>query len=117
MSDGLIKKYIPMTETTYYTLLALIQPRHGYAIMQFVSRLTEERIRLGTGTLYSMVGRLVEDSVIRIISDDNEKKTYQITEVGLNLLKKETNRLSRQLENGRDILGREESADGQQEKL
>ena len=56
MNDALRKKYIPMTETTYYTLLAVTTPRHGYAIMQFVGRLTQERLLLGTGTLYTMVG-------------------------------------------------------------
>ena len=57
MNETLRKKYIPMTETTYYTLLAVMAPRHGYAIMQYVSSLTEGRIVLGTGTLYTMVGR------------------------------------------------------------
>lgn len=58
MEEGLQKKYIPMTETTYYTLLSVIEPRHGYAIMQYVGELTGGRILLGTGTLYTMVGRL-----------------------------------------------------------
>lgn len=112
MPDELYKKYIPMTETTYYTLLALIQPRHGYAVMQFVSRLTEERIRLGTGTLYSMVGRLVDDEVIRILSMDGGKKTYEITDLGLDLLRLETKRLNRQLQNGVDILRQEGAING-----
>jgi len=112
MSDGLNKKYIPMTETTYYTLLALIKPRHGYAIMRFVSHLTEDRIKLGTGTLYSMVGRLVDDKVIRILSAESGKKTYIITERGLDLLKIETKRLNQQLQNGMEILEREVSRDG-----
>lgn len=56
MHETLIKKYIPMTETTYYTLLSLKESRHGYGIMQFVSELTEDRIRMGTGTLYTMLG-------------------------------------------------------------
>lgn len=113
MSDGLNKKYIPMTETTYYTLLALIQPRHGYAIMQFVTSLTADRIRLGTGTLYSMVGRLVDDKLIRILSNDSGKKTYQITSLGLDLLRQETKRLNQQLQNGIDILGQEEAISGE----
>ena len=83
------KKYIPMTETTYYTLLAVIEPRHGYAIMQFVSNLTKERIKLGTGTLYTMVGRLTTDGLIFIVDSESGKKTYQITELGQELLKKE----------------------------
>lgn len=108
MEDGLLKKYIPMTETTYYTLLALLKPRHGYAIMQYVGNLTDNRIKLGTGTLYTMVGRLIEDRVIKILSEDNGKKTYQITQTGIELLLKETSRLEIQLRNGKDTLGKEE---------
>ena len=104
MQDNLIKKYIPMTETTYYTLLAVMEPRHGYAIMQFVIRLTYGRIQLGTGTLYTMVGRLVEDDIIRIVSVDGGKKTYHIMDAGIELLVRETERLNQQLDNGRDIL-------------
>ena len=33
VTEALLKKYRPMTETTYYTLLAVTEPRHGYAIM------------------------------------------------------------------------------------
>ena len=85
MNETLRKKYIPMTETTYYTLLAVMAPRHGYAIMQYVSSLTEGRIVLGTGTLYTMVGRLVADGVIEVALG-SEKKTYSITPAGLELL-------------------------------
>lgn len=105
ISEELIKKYIPMTETTYYTLCALREPRHGYAIMQFVSALTEKRIQLGTGTLYTMLGRLVEDRVIAIVSEESGKKTYQITDMGTEIVQKETLRLERQLKNGRDVFG------------
>lgn len=108
VSDSLLKKYRPMTETTYYTLLSLTEPRHGYAIMQFVSRLTEGRIRLGTGTLYTMTGRLMEDGLIHIVSQENGKKTYQITETGREMLSLETKRLKYQLENGLEILGKDE---------
>lgn len=93
-----------MTETTYYTLLAVLRPRHGYAIIQFVSDLTDGRIKLGTGTLYTMVGRLVEDKIIQIISAENGKKTYKITDAGLAFLKSETQRLSYQLKNGQELL-------------
>ena len=49
MDEALRKKYIPMTETTYYTLLAVTTPRHGYAIMQFVGRLTQQQPLLEIG--------------------------------------------------------------------
>lgn len=105
MEDHIIKKYIPMTETTYYSLLAVIQPRHGYAIMKFVSELTDGRIQLGTGTLYTMVGRLTADGIISIEANEEGKKTYRITAEGLALLQQETKRLECQLRDGRKMLG------------
>ncbi len=109
MEDGLFKKYIPMTETTYYTLLALLTPKHGYAIMQYVAVLTQDRIKLGTGTLYTMVGRLLEDRIIETIAQENGKKTYRLTQNGKELLVKETERLEIQLKNGKETIFREGS--------
>lgn len=96
-----------MTETTYYTLLAVTAPRHGYAIMQFVSDLTNNRIQLGTGTLYTMLGRLVEDQLIVITAQESGKKTYQITEIGSKLMYLEIERLKHQLDNGLQIFKEE----------
>lgn len=104
-SEQILKKYIPMTETTYYTLLALKEERHGYGIMQFISVLTEKRIQMGTGTLYTMLGRLVDDKLITIISQDSSKKVYQITETGAALVKMEITRLAYQLKNGEEVYG------------
>lgn len=103
LKEALRKKYIPMTETTYYALLSVVFPKHGYAIMQYVSNLTRGRITLGTGTLYTMVGRLTADGIIRVIPD-SDRKAYQITDIGLELLQEETRRLELQLADGRKSL-------------
>lgn len=105
MEDKLLKKYCPMTETIFYTLLALLEPNHGYGIMKFVRELTNERVKMGTGTLYTMLGRLVEDQMIVVVSDVDGKKTYQITEDGRTLLLLEQKRLEQQCDNGKKILG------------
>lgn len=105
MEDKIKKKYCPMTETTFYTLLALLSPNHGYGIMKFVLELTDERVRMGTGTLYTMLGRLVEDQMIQVMSEEDGKKTYQITELGETLLNMEQERIKKQCENGERILG------------
>ena len=105
MEDKLLKKYCPMTETIFYTLLALLEPNHGYGIMKFVRELTAERIKMGTGTLYTMLGRLVEDQVIVVVQEVDGKKTYQITDDGKRLLLLEQERLKKQCENGDKILG------------
>ena len=107
MTEQLVKKYVPMTESTYYTLLSLKEIRHGYAIMQYISELTQGRIQMGTGTLYTMLGRLVEDGLIRIIMQENNKKTYEITEDGDELLRQEIKRLRCQLRNGEEVYGEE----------
>ena len=105
MEEKLQKKYCPMTETIFYTLLALLEPNHGYGIMKFVKDLTDERVKLGTGTLYTMLGRLVDDQMITVVNEENGKKTYQITDDGLTLLKAEQERLRQQCNNGERILG------------
>lgn len=104
MDEKLYKKYCPMTETIFYTLLALLEPNHGYGIMKFVRELTKERVKMGTGTLYTMLGRLVEDQMISIVHEEEGKKTYQITEDGKQILLREMVRLRRQCENGERIL-------------
>ena len=45
-------KNLPLTETIYYVLLALIEPAHGYAIMQKVEELSSGQVRLAAGTMY-----------------------------------------------------------------
>lgn len=104
MEEKLQKKYCPMTETIFYTLLALLEPNHGYGIMKFVRELTQERVKMGTGTLYTMLGRLVDDKMITVVSEVDGKKTYQITEDGKTLLLMEQDRLEQQCENGEKIL-------------
>lgn len=104
MEEKLQKKYCPMTETIFYTLLALLTPNHGYGIMKFVRELTDGRIKMGTGTLYTMLGRLVEDKMITVVSEEEGKKTYRITDDGKILLMQEEERLKQQYENGKKIL-------------
>ena len=103
MDEIIRKKYIPMTETTYYTLLSVMVPRHGYAIMQYVNELTRGRIVLGTGTLYTMVGRLTADRIIEVVPGC-DKKAYLITNIGKDLVRMETERLEKQLADGRKVL-------------
>ena len=47
-----------LTEVTFYILLALYTPRHGYAVMQFIEEKTGGRLVLGAGTLYGALNPL-----------------------------------------------------------
>ena len=49
-----------LTEVTFYILLSLFTPKHGYAIMQFIEERTGGRLSLGAGTLYGALNTLEE---------------------------------------------------------
>ena len=49
-----------LTEVTFYILLALYTPRHGYAVMQFIEEKTGGRLVLGAGTLYGALNTLAD---------------------------------------------------------
>lgn len=95
MSDleKLIKKHLPMTETAFYILLALTEPRHGYGITKFVAELTENRIKLGSGTVYGTLTKMQKDNLIDVCDDSDKKIIYEITETGKEVLKAEINRI------------------------
>ena len=89
-----------LTEPMYYILLSLITPCHGYAIMQYVQELTEGRVKVGAGTLYTLLSRFEKENLIKALSPVDGKKPYQLTEDGINLLKKEHLRLTQQVQDG-----------------
>ena len=86
-----------LTQPMYYILLSLKEKRHGYEIMQYIGWLTEGRVKVGPGTLYSLLSRFEEDEYIEMVSDDDNKKTYLITEIGNKRLEKEIERLEQLL--------------------
>ena len=54
----------PMTEATYYILLALMKPGHGYGMMQRIKELSGGRIEMGPGTLYGVLTRMNKEGLI-----------------------------------------------------
>ncbi len=87
-------RYIPMSETMLYILFSLKQERHGYAIMQYVKKLTKGRITLGAGTVYSSIGKLENDGLIKGICEEERRKIYIITALGREILCEETARIT-----------------------
>lgn len=93
-----------LTEAVYYILLALVEPMHGYGIMQQTAALSNGRVRLSAGTLYGALASLLDKGWIEQLPDDGRKKDYRITAAGRKVLKQELLRLAELLENGRNIL-------------
>ena len=100
-NDKLVKKYVPMTETAYYILLSLFTPRHGYGIMQHVAEITNERVKLGAGTMYGSLSKMEKDKLIVSVEEVERRKIYKISSQGEMLLKLELSRLQELLENGK----------------
>ena len=100
--EKLISTYIPMSETAYYILLSLLEPRHGYAIMQHVEVLTQGRIRLGAGTLYGTLGKMEKGALITIVTEEEKRKIYQITPEGRTVLTAEIARITELYVNGKE---------------
>ncbi|WP_208560918.1 PadR family transcriptional regulator [Marinilactibacillus kalidii] len=85
---------LPLTETVYYILLALIEPAHGYLIMQKIEMLSEGQVRMAAGTLYGALDNLLKAKLIKPTeSEDKRRKTYIITEKGTELLRADHDRM------------------------
>ena len=100
---------LAMTESTYYILLSLTQPQHGYGIMQQTEAMSKGRVRLAAGTLYGALNSLCEKGwIIQLPCDDSSRrKEYRLTERGKKVLRNEVSRLRELVDNGENILGRE----------
>lgn len=80
-------KHLPLTETVYYILLSLLEPSHGYMIMQTIENLSEGQVRLAAGTLYGAIENLLKWKFIKPIpTEDKRRKVYQITTKGKEIL-------------------------------
>lgn len=98
-----------LTETTYYILLSLCEPGHGYKIMQTAEKLSGGRVRLAAGTLYGALSLMCEKGWIVQLPTENgsRRKEYKLTEQGKKVLLGEYERLKQMVENGRAVLGEE----------
>ena len=86
-------KKLPLTETTYYVLLALLKPAHGYVIMQEVEELSNGTVKMAAGTMYGAIENLLKLKYIRQIdSEDSRRKVYTITDEGKSILKQQFQR-------------------------
>ncbi len=96
-----------LTEATYYILLSLYRPRHGYGIMQQTEELSGGRVRLAAGTLYGALNTLCDKGWIVLKAVDDRRKEYLLTDKGREILINEVKRLKELAQNGERILGEE----------
>lgn len=93
MSKQPQNKHLPLTEATYYILLALVTPKHGYAVMQEAEQISAGTVRLAPGTIYGAFTTLEENKLITMVGKEERRKIYQITERGIQVLLGQVDRL------------------------
>ena len=80
-----------------YVLLVLHQPMHGYEIMNEITKITNGEITVGAGTLYTLLPKFEKECYIQLVKVENNKKIYQITNLGKKKLQKEKERMLKQI--------------------
>jgi DNA-binding PadR family transcriptional regulator len=108
--------FLPLTPAVFHVLLALAGgERHGYAIMQEVAAATAGRIKMGPGTLYGTIKRLLE---IRLIEesderpdprlDDERRRYYRLSGLGERVVRAEAERYAAMVEmaRGKRLIGK-----------
>jgi DNA-binding PadR family transcriptional regulator len=94
------EKYLPLTESTYYILLSLVEPLHGYGVMQKVEAISEGTVKIGPGTLYGAFQALEKEGLISKVGEEERRKIYTLTGKGWQVLKKQIDRLVIMVRNG-----------------
>lgn len=95
------EKMLPLTPAVFHILLALADgEKHGYAIMQEIGARTDGAMRLGPGTLYGSIQRMLKDGLIVEAQEragtthgDERRRYYRLTSFGLRVLRAEARRL------------------------
>jgi DNA-binding PadR family transcriptional regulator len=105
-----MSQFLPLSPASFHILLALAGDElHGYGIMQEIGRQSAGKYRLGPGTLYDNLQRLMEKGLIeqtahRSASTDPRRRYYRLTALGRRVLSTEVERLEGMLQEARTHL-------------
>jgi DNA-binding PadR family transcriptional regulator len=97
-----VEALLPLPPVTFHVLVALADEElHGYAILQDVSARTRGEVRLGAGTLYRSIHRMLEQGLVAEArerpaaeEDDQRRRYYRITPLGTAVARAEARRLA-----------------------
>ena len=101
-------KFQTLTEQMFYTLLCLKEECYGMDILDRVPAMTDQRVNVGSGTLYTLLEQFLEAEMIRETKVEGRRRSYILTDKGREMLKKECARLAAQLADYHLIFGKEE---------
>ena len=103
------EEFLPLTPAMFHILLALAdQERHGYHIMREVDERTNGNVKLGPGTLYGSIKRMMADGLIEELDerpdpelDDERRRYYRLTDFGYRVASAEAQRLEQMVRSAR----------------
>lgn len=101
--DTQFTKYLPLTESTTYILMALAEPLHGYALMQKVEEMSQGTVKIGPGTLYGAFSQLEKEGLIEMVKEADRRKSYVVTAKGRTVLREHIRRTEILVINGQSI--------------
>ena len=96
-------KFQTLTEQMFYTLLCLKEECCGLDILDRVPAMTGQRIKIGSGTLYTLLEQFLEAGMICETRVEGRRRSYVLTQKGRQMLQRECERRERQLEDYRRI--------------
>lgn len=83
-----------LTESMFYVLMSFLRRELcGTEVTEFVTEKTNGRLRMGPGTLYTILGKFEEDGLLEEVSIQGRKRTYRLTEHGRRVYQDEVARL------------------------
>lgn len=96
-----LRPLLPLSPAVFFVLFALVDgEKHGYAIMRVVATLSEDQVRMGPGTLYTTIQRLLNLSLIEetdgtgsAAEHEARRRYYRLTRIGKLLLEAEVDRM------------------------
>jgi DNA-binding PadR family transcriptional regulator len=105
LDEKIIKKYLPLSESTYYILLALTETLHGYGVMQKVQEISQGTVTIGPGTLYGAFSTLEKERLIVMVREEERRKCYSLTDKGRQVLLEQIRRMEIMAANGQQVKG------------
>ena len=102
------EKFRTLTEQMFYVLLCLKEECYGQDILDQVPAMTENRVSVGSGTLYNLLEQFLAEGFIRETKVEGRRRSYILTEKGKMMLDKEYARIIAQAMDYRHIFGKEE---------
>ena len=101
------QKFKTLTEQMFYILLCLKEECRGMDILEMVRTSTNGRVNIGSATLYDLLEMFVTEGIIRETKVEGRRRSYILTQKGMDMLYKEYDRIMTQAQDFRAVFGEE----------